>query len=248
MKFADSHNAYIRPRWAQWVGELRDAGLKADALRSDPKERDTAPRADFNEWLAGSQTVSAKKAFSVGRCLAAHPKLRTFGDPVIALYAAGYKAVASASLQTMIDTALEKYPNKVKVAQKGLGDTSAFRVRQLRYALAAIVAIPYAFARVDGLAAKDIPDVVCTARLAEIVALSDPKFFGDTCAQDAPRSAGVDALTRDDEETLAWTALANRISLLAQSDPILQLHFSMMRTLIDDYNRIVYAVPHHRPS
>ncbi len=229
----------------------------------------TDHRKNVRLWRNETRTVTADSAFFVGKCLAAHPKLKTYGDPCIALYVAGYKSVAAAGLQKMINRALREYPHKARVERDGLGKTNAPSVRALRYALSAIAGLPYALARVDGLTAEQIPDAECAGTLALFlgrhntlggkrlvdmpineVSLSDPKFFDDkeTWALDSPRQAVTDALTRGDEETLAWTALANRISLRARNDPILQLHFSMMRPLIDEYQRIVYAVPHHRPT
>jgi hypothetical protein len=151
VRLGETVDAYVRPRWARWLGELSAAGLTADHLRTDADNRDSAPRDTFALWVKAESTVTAKKALFVGQRVAADATLKQHGDGLVSLYAAGYCNAAAACLQVIIDGALERYPHRRKVARQGGPDWAATPVRELQQALIIAVHLPYALAHIDGI-------------------------------------------------------------------------------------------------
>jgi hypothetical protein len=244
-------NAYIRPRWAAWLGELSALGLDAGTLQRDPANRDTQPRDALAAYREGQRTVTPAKAYDVGKRLAADPRFASCADPCIALYAAGYLSIAATCLELTIDDALARYPNRAKVEHHGMIDEGHAVVRQLRYALVAAVALPYALAHLDEIDNATISSQTRADFLARVTGRSEPRFFDAWPAyieRQTVTLADAPGLTLADAEALAWTGLVNWASRRARSDPILQMHFSVLRTIADEYQEIAFAVPHFKPQ
>jgi hypothetical protein len=236
-----------------WLTECKDKGMSTELLRPD-----RGNRGYYSKCVNRERTVTEDAAFSIGSRIGRDPSFKMHADGMIALYAAGYLSTAAECLQGIIARALAEYPHRSAVLKHGIvADIRYPAVRELKYGLTAAVGIPYALANIDGIPDESISPSSRAEFLARVTSQSESSYYREVWKDHLAlratrleervrrRAREGDQLPIADREVQAWTSFVNGLSLLARRDAVLQLHFSMMRALVDEYQRIRYAVPHH---
>lgn len=151
MKPSNEVRIHVSSRCAPWLsGILKRGGIGeaelTKAMRSDPEDRDTAPRKMVKRWLAPGSFISAYKAFEVGQALAKIPSVIPATGGLMALHAVGYFAESLAMSFAMLKRAFadEKKARTYEARRDARG--------RIDYALTFICAAWTAHSDLDGLA------------------------------------------------------------------------------------------------
>ena len=257
MRFTAAQRDRVRQRWQTWLSALAYPDL-ADILRSDPDERDTAPRSAVRDWLKGKRTPSAASVFEVGQRLGEiveARQARTKGtaavmpppDGIVALHAAGYGVEAARCLAALIDDALERYPKRA--ADLGVINQHHEAVRALEYALTAAAGLPVAHAHLDNIQDRLIPSSLRGAVRERIAAYSSSEacvlawVYRENARLQERSVVAKPTEPKDlgESEILYWATFVDSISVRALSDSRIALQWREKRKWFDGYRNALFG-------